>query len=168
MHKCSITLALAGTILLAGCTTTRTTTMPVMNNRGVQNGSIHITMNQKPFDQFVSAIAVDSNGEVFQGQLVAKHTETSGFSSGSSGNHRHKDKTKIVLFSLFDDEGDDDAGPDNYNSKTYSSEANAVLIGNQGHSMSCNFTYNNAINGFGAGGIGECLISDGRKVPVNF
>jgi len=48
----------------------------------------------------------------------------------------------------------------------YYSKADAVLIGNQGHSMKCDFDVSEPNLGLTSGAIGECKISDGRIVPV--
>ncbi len=51
-------------------------------------------------------------------------------------------------------------------SAKYYSKAEAVLISNRNNSMKCIFTLAEPIHGITAGAVGECKISDGRKVPV--
>ncbi len=56
---------------------------------------------------------------------------------------------------------------DFYDSKSrYYSKAYAVLVGNQGHSMKCDFNVSEPRLGITSGAVGECKISDGRVVPV--
>lgn len=46
------------------------------------------------------------------------------------------------------------------------SKAYAVLLGNQGHSMKCDFNMSEPNLGLTSGAVGECKISDGRVIPV--
>lgn len=58
-------------------------------------------------------------------------------------------------------------GDDFYDSNSrYFSKAYSVLIGNQGHSMKCDFNMSEPKLGITSGAVGECKISDGRVIPV--
>lgn len=52
--------------------------------------------------------------------------------------------------------------------ETVSSLAEAMLIGDRGHTMKCRFQFSNPDFGIEGGGIGECETSAANKVSVTF
>lgn len=51
---------------------------------------------------------------------------------------------------------------------TYTGNMHAVLFGNRGHTMRCNFQYADSSGSTTAGGIGLCETSDGRVIDVQW
>ena len=158
-----IVRAVAAGLLVAACApTVRQAPAPILSPGGVSQGTLHLTLQQGNdiFDEVnqITATATTSDGEVFTGRVVQNIEKTNSTSSDliwdSSKKTKHGWSTQIR-------DGSD-------SSTSYRSDAQAVLNGNRGHSMTCDFRLANPEAGIDGGGVGQCQISDGRKVPVQF
>jgi hypothetical protein len=52
--------------------------------------------------------------------------------------------------------------------RTYSGKVVATLFGDKGNTMRCRFQVTNPEAGLGNGGVGECQVSDGGRIDVQF
>ncbi len=52
--------------------------------------------------------------------------------------------------------------------KQYSGQVVATLFGDKGDSMRCRFTVSEPLQGLVAGGVGQCQVSNGGKIDVEF
>jgi hypothetical protein len=94
------------------------------------------------------------DGEVFKGRAVMQGRRTtigyqdfSGMAFGPGG---------TVRANVF--------GPSSSN--TYTGQMGAVLLGNRGRSMRCQFQYASTAGFTGAGGAGVCQVSDGKDIDI--
>lgn len=128
-------------ITLAGCESTGTI-QGVSEGRGVQ-----FEYQQRFFDNDGALKITMPDGETFTGKFVQKSTSTSGneWEIGES------------------------SGDDSFilkDSNTVSSQADAVLLGNRGNSMTCKFQLSDPSFGIDGGGIGNCQTS--TNTPISF
>jgi hypothetical protein len=150
----SLALLAAAAVTLPGCApTVVNATAPLQNAAGAATGNVRMTFVDDRFNTGnVAAKAVSSDGETFTGKVVQENVATSAQAIGSA--YGSKKETAV-----FGGSG---------SSTAYGASASAVLTGDKGHSMSCGLKFNDANEGVSSGGVGECSISDGRKIPVTF
>ena len=135
--------------MLAGCESTGTI-------RGVSEaGSVKMNYKQE-FDANDGTLKVTMpSGETFSGKFVQK-------SSSKSGD-------ELLLGKLLNADGNDDDDSIAFNdSTTVSSQAEALLIGNKGHTMKCKFQLSDPESGIDGGGIGSCKVSNGKTINMTF
>lgn len=117
---------------------------------GVSRGEVVRMEYQQGFMDNDGRLAlIMPNGERFEGKFVQGSTSTDGdeIRIGESSN----DDSWILM-----------------DSEQRSSKAKALLLGDRGRSMKCEFQFSSARGGIDDGGIGECKLSDGEKVEVVF
>ena len=144
-------------LLLTACQPMRANTnSPVIDAQsGVANGNISFNVESE-FGGNEYITARSSDGEFYKGKVITSSQTSSG--GGSYTSYEKNSAGKLKPHTEYD----------NYNQTTYSSSARAVLIGDAGHSMDCDFTLSDPEFGLaGGGGVGSCRISDGRTIPVN-
>lgn len=155
-------IILAGLLTAACAPTVRQAPAPILSPGGVSQGTLHLTLQQGNdiFDDVnqITATAMTSDGEIFTGRVVQNIEKTNSTSSDTIWDSSKK--TKHGWSTQFRDGAD--------SSTSYRSDAQAVLNGNRGHSMTCDFRLANPEAGIDGGGVGQCQISDGRRVPVQF
>ncbi len=117
----------------------------VQNPQGLSEGQVRLQTTESPWDDNVQIVAILPDNERFSGRVVYD-----------------KVVTKDHFYNLGQQK------PVEHSSKTYGSSAKAMLIGDKGHTMKCNFQLSSPSNGISYGGFGECLVSDGRIIPVQF
>lgn len=142
-------LVIAVCLTLGGCAGT-------MNGMVRSSGHpVSIAYNQSTDHDDLKVTMPD--GETFTGKAVMVGKSTSlGYSFGSATASSSKGHYAAGSRSAF--------GVVN----TYTGNMQAVLFGNRGHTMRCNFQYADA-SGFTAdGGIGLCETSDGRVIDVQW
>lgn len=149
--------------LVSACApTVRQAPAPILAANGMSQGTLHLTLQQGNdiFDDVnqITATAVTSDGEMFTGRVVQNIERTN--SSSSDTIWDSSKKTKHGWSTQFRDGSD--------TSISYRSDAQAVLTGNRGRAMTCDFRLANPEAGIDGGGVGQCRISDGRQVPVQF
>ncbi|MDJ1159220.1 hypothetical protein QNA08_13350 [Chelatococcus sp. SYSU_G07232] len=94
------------------------------------------------------AVAILPDGERFQGQVVVERTRTM-----ADETIRHRWGRSSTL---------------SHRETTCSSRASGVLFGRSGGSMTCALMLNDPSFGFMTGGFGECSLSTGEIIPVQF
>ncbi len=150
-----IGVCVAVAAVVAGCQSTTTGQGRVVSKTGKNSQSVTFQVTEDFLsDGGASVVATLSNGEFFTGKLVTEKKQTESFEDGS----------------IFDADDDDDFGDDFYSSRTsttYSSKAKGVLF-SAARSMQCQVTLSDPSTGFSAGGVGQCKISTGENVPVQF
>ncbi|GAA6154066.1 hypothetical protein [Pseudoteredinibacter isoporae] len=117
---------------------------------GVSRGEVvRMEYQQGFFDNDGKLTLIMPNGERFEGKFVQGSTSTDGdeIRIGESSN----DDSWVLM-----------------DSEQRSSSAKALLLGDKGRSMKCEFQFSSARGGIDDGGIGECKLSDGKKVEVVF
>ncbi|NBN63967.1 hypothetical protein [Pannonibacter tanglangensis] len=126
-------------------------------------GTLHLTFQQESslFEDVnrIVATAVSSDGEVFTGRVVQSIEQTNSDSSDMFWDPAKTSKKGWGGLSFRDG---------SETSVSYRSDAQAVLNGNRGRSMSCDIRFAEPSAGIDGGGVGQCRISDGRQVPVQF
>lgn len=162
MNRSLLSLLSAAAVLTA-CTSTAISTQPMLNAQGQPIGSMELTFRSNGWSEAQDVVAISSDGERFDGQVIGhKMTHDEAVTRTEHYSKREKKKRR--------EQGLDTTPYSVTQMQTvtsYSSEAEAMLIGNRGHSMRCQFTMNAPSWGMAwEGGIGECRISDGRTVPV--
>ncbi|WP_106753419.1 hypothetical protein [Pannonibacter carbonis] len=158
-----VAICLAAVCVVPACApTVRQAPAPILAANGMSQGTLHLTLQQGNdiFDDVnqITATAVTSDGEMFTGRVVQNIERTN--SSSSDTIWDSSKKTKHGWSTQFRDGTD--------TSISYRSDAQAVLTGNRGRAMTCDFRLANPEAGIGGGGVGQCRISDGRQVPVQF
>jgi hypothetical protein len=139
-HKIVFTVI---TIMLAGCESTG-------NIQGVTEGKgIQFDYQQGFFESDGTLRVIMPDGESYSGKFVQKSTTDSG------------NEWEIG-------ESSDDDNFTLKNSTTVSSQADAILIGNRGNTMKCNFQFSEPDWGIDGGGIGHCKSSIGKEVHLIF
>ncbi len=131
-------------LILTGCESTGSI-------QGVSTGGSNVSFEYTQ-DIFANDGKLTVNmpdGEVFNGKFVQQSSSKSG-STWSIGESSNDD-----AFLLGD-------------STTTSSKTQALLIGNRGNSMKCQFQFSDPSFGIDGGGIGSCKISDGREINLVF
>lgn len=145
-----IGVCVAAVAVLAGCQSTTTGQGRVVSKDGKNAQSVTFQVTEEFLDDgAASAVATLSSGEFFTGKLVTE-----------------KKQTESVEDGFFYDDDDDDFFSSS-SSTTYNSRAKGVLF-SAARSMQCQITLSNPSSGFSDGGVGECKISTGETVPVQF
>ncbi|SDR22143.1 hypothetical protein [Pseudovibrio sp. Tun.PSC04-5.I4] len=139
---------------LVGCQSTTTGQGRVVSKDGKNSQSVTFQVTEEFLDNGgASVVATLSSGEFFTGKLVTEKKQTEGTEDG---------------FVFGDDKDDDeDSFFSSSSSTTYSSKARGVLF-SAARSMQCQITLSNPSFGFSDGGVGQCKISTGETVPVQF
>lgn len=89
------------------------------------------------------------DGELFEGKFVQRSSTGSG--TGFILGRKSKDNGAIFN-----------------NSNNKSSSTQALLIGNRGNTMKCQFELSSPESGIDEGGIGSCQVSNGETVDISF
>lgn len=149
-------------ILTACAPTVINTSSPIIGANGVAQGNMHISFEQEAVNwnggsAAIKATAQTSDGELFTGKLVQQNQKTDTSNTSILFDTSKKKNAWDPTFGI-------DTGDEN----TVLSAAYAVMIGNRGRSMKCDFQFADASSGIDGGGVGECKISDGKLVPVQF
>ncbi|AEV35308.1 hypothetical protein PSE_0796 [Pseudovibrio sp. FO-BEG1] len=135
---------------LVGCQSTTTGQGRVVSKDGKNSQSVTFQVTEEFLDNgAASVVATLSSGEFFTGKLVTEKKQTESVEDG------------------FFYEDDDDDFFTSSSSTTYSSKAKGVLF-SAARSMQCQITLSNPSLGFADGGVGQCKISTGETVPVQF
>ncbi|PVZ68372.1 hypothetical protein [Pelagibaculum spongiae] len=131
-------------IWLVGCESTGSI-------RGVSSSGSNVIFDYKQdiFAKDGELTVQTGDGEVFRGKFVQQSTSQSG-STWSIGESSNDDSLLL---------GD---------STSTSSKTQALLIGNKGNSMKCQFQFSDPAFGIDGGGIGSCTVSDGREINLVF
>lgn len=155
-------------ISVSACAPTRMhATAPTMGHNGYANGSVEMVFEQPVIwtigeSPKVLATATTNDGEIFTGRVVQEvntyETTRQHFDSKDKGG----DGIKWSWFGIEDD------GFDSETTAHASSKAQAILVGNRGRSMTCLLNLRAPDDGVSGGGIGECKISDGKVIPLQF
>ena len=130
------------TFILTGCESSGTI-------RGLSDGRpVHMKYKQG-FSENDGVLKVTlPDGEAFSGKFVQKSTSKSGDELGLK---KSSDDDVVII-----------------NSITRSSHAEAILIGNKGHTMKCEFQLSDPEDGIDGGGIGNCKTSAGKTISMTF
>lgn len=144
-------------LLLSACEPIRNNSVsPIINpETGVSEGEASFYFEHELGDDSEYITAQTNDGEFFRGTVVVSKSTSTGYEDTSifykeNGKKKHRDEMTQI------------------NTTNYNSAAHAVLIGDQGHSMECHFTLIDPEFGLASGGaVGNCNISDGRKVPLD-
>lgn len=162
MQRVSLSL-LSVTLLLAACSATNIVSQPVLNPQGQPIGSAEATFHTDGTSDAQDVVIILSDGEHFQGKVIA-HSTTSQrdvLSTRHYSKHEKKERREQGL----DTKPREEWTTETY--KDYSSVAEGMLIGTRGHSMRCQFTLTDPEWGMAwDGGVGECVVSDGRRIPI--
>ncbi|MAS87251.1 MAG: hypothetical protein CMH30_04655 [Micavibrio sp.] len=116
--------------------------------QGQMQGGEAVTFNYEDtgFDSGTLSVTLP-DGEFFQGKYVNKNSDSSGsahvFGSGGSATVVTSETVRSGIIV-------------------------ATLFGNKGQTMKCSLTPSNASMGMVSSGVGDCLVSDGRKIDVIF
>ena len=150
-----IGLCAVGLAALAGCQSTTNGHGRVLGADGKSSQNVSFQVKEDLFsDGAASVVATLSNGEFFTGKLVTEKQQTEGYEDGLIfGNSKRKDRDDS-FFTL-------------NSSTTYSSRATGVLF-SASRSMQCQVTLSNPSVGFSDGGVGQCKLSTGETVPLQF
>ncbi len=129
--------------MLTGCESSGTI-------RGVSDGqAVKMKYKQNLIENEGKLSVTLQTGETFTGKFVQKSSTSSGNALGI-GQSTDEDKVTIN------------------DSTTISSLADAVLIGNKGHTMHCKFQLSAPDIGIDGGGIGSCKTSTGKTIQMTF
>ncbi|WP_068316033.1 hypothetical protein [Polycladidibacter hongkongensis] len=147
-------LALASLAVVAGCQTQTQGVGRIQSASGVAVQSVNFTFNEEAFSDGAQVTASLPSGEMFTGKMVIGKKETEKFGESFDIN--------------FDDDDDDDISTFNSStSTTYSSTATGVLFSST-RTMQCKITLSSPSMGFSEGGVGQCKLSTGEILPVQF
>lgn len=117
---------------------------------GVSEGStVEFAYEQVFFDRSGELSITMPDGERYAGKFVQKSSSTSGDS-----------------WEIGESSGDDSFIING--SDTVSSQAEAILIGNRGSTMTCEFQFANPSYGIEGGGIGSCKTSASKLIKITF
>lgn len=148
-------IGIAALVALAGCQSTTNGQGRVLSKDGKTSQTVTFQVTEDALsDGAASVVATLSSGEFFTGKLVTEKRQTEGYEDGF----------------VIDDNDKDDWGDSFYSSNsstTYSSRAKGVLF-SAARSMQCQVTLSNPSFGFSDGGVGQCKLSTGETVPVQF
>lgn len=151
MSKLIQLVIIFSTMLITACEPIRHNMYGSLQNaQGLSEGNVALTVIEDFSSNAPEIMARLPNGEQFRGKVVYEVTVTSGHIDYDNKNNSNQSSTRREDY------------------KTYSPNAQAMLMGNQGHTMNCTFRLANPPIGVRGGGIGQCTISDGRIVPVQF
>ncbi len=139
---------LAG-IALAGCETTSVGQGVVQDLSGNAKGSVSFKIEEEFGESQAKVVARFSSGEIYRGKFIVQKTES------STGTDLFNSKTKKTDYMVSD-------------TTSYSSKAAGLLFGPSGKTMSCNMMLASPKSGFGGGGMGQCKLSTGETIPLQF
>ena len=142
---------------LSACEYVTTGQAAVQTDSGYAQGIADVRITENWFRDNVSIQVALQNGEFFTGSAVIEKST--------------RNFTRDIVVEVEDPETgilEPEVRRLDASEDIYASTAQAVLIGTDGRTMECDFTLNRPADGFNAGGIGECLLSTGEKMPILF
>ncbi len=144
-----IALTLLATTAISGCTSMSAGKGVLQDKHGRGQGTVKFTIKEEFADDYASVKAFLSSGEVYKGKFIIAKTKSSTLKK------RYNPKTKKFEY------GADDT-------TNFSSSASGLLFGPKGKTMKCKMTLSDPSDGFEGGGIGQCNLSTGQVIPLQF